>query len=176
MARFLHSFNTSAFHGRNILLAVSWTLGLGFGALAFRYGVDHIVSLMPSLLSSRLSIVGLAASALLPFLFSVFAVYFSVPLLLIVICFAKAFLFAYISCGIHGYFVHAGWLVHWLVLFVDAFSIPVLYLYWQQHISGVRCFRFRTAGIYLASLLLIITLGQQFLAPVTGALSFLQKG
>lgn len=176
MARFMHSFNTSTFRRRNILLAMSWTFGLGSGALAFRYGGDHIVSLMPSLLSSRLSIVGLAASALLPFLFSVFAVYFSAPLLLIVVCFAKAFLFAYISCGIHGCFVEAGWLVHWLALFVDAFSIPVLYLYWQQHISGVRCFRIRTAGVYLALLLLIITLGHRFLGPVTGALSFLQKG
>ncbi len=173
MARFLHHFDTSTFRlNRNVLLALSWIFGLGFGALVFRYGKDHIVSLMPSVLSSRLSIVGLASCSVLPFLFSVLAVYFSVPPLLMPICFFKAFLYAYVSCGVYGAFYHAGWLLHLLLLFVDTLSIPVLYLYWQRHISGCRAFRFGTAGLYLAILLGIISLGHYFITPLIGTLSF----
>ena len=137
---------------------MSWILGLGFGGLAFGYGKDHLVSLMPLVLSSQLSIVGLCACALLPYLFSVFAVYLSLPWMLIPICFAKACSFAYISCGVYQVFGSGSWLVHWLLLFVDTMSIPVLYLYWLRHISGFRSFRFGVATVYLAALICIIIL------------------
>lgn len=173
MARFLHQYDTFTFRRiRHILLALSWALGLGFGALTFRYGKDHLVSLMPSVLSGRLSIVGLASSGILPFLLSVFAVYYSVPWILIIVCFVKAFLYAYISCGVYSVFPSGTWLIHWLLLFVDTLSIPVLYLYWHRYISGCRGFRIGTTLGYLAVLLGIIALGYLILIPLTAAISF----
>lgn len=173
MARFLHRFDTFTFRrSRHVLLALSWVFGLGFGALTFRYGKDQLLSLMPPVLSSRWSIVGLAASSFLPFLFSVFAVYISFPLLLTLICFSRAFLYAYIACGIQCCFGDAGWLVRWLLLFSDTLSIPVLYLYWQRHISGCRSFRMASAVGYLTILGLISALGYFLTAPLTAALSF----
>lgn len=173
MARFLHQFDTYTFR-RNwvVLLALSWILGLGFGGLTFRYGMDHLVSLMPSVLSSRLSIVGLASSALLPFLFSVFAVYFSHPWVLTIICFTKAFLYAYVSCGVYQAFGDYGWLVHWLLLFADTLCIPVLFLYWLRHLSGYRRFRFWTTAAYLTALAGIILTGYYLVSPLIGALIF----
>lgn len=173
MARFLHQFDTFTIRrNRNFLLALSWALGLGFGALTFRYGQDRIVSLMPSVLLSRLSIVGLAASALLPFLLSVIAVYYAVPLTLTIICFAKAFLYAYISCGICQAFGDSGWLVRWLLLFVDNLTIPVLYLYWLRHISGCRRFRPEVTVLYLAVLIVMILTGHACIPPLVMAISF----
>lgn len=173
MARFFHqcdTFTRRRFH--YAALAFSWVIGLGFGALTFGYGKDSLVSLMPSALSSRLSIVGLLSSTLLPFLFSVFAVYISVPQVLIVICLAKAFLYAYISCGVYQAFGSAGWLAHWILMFTDTLSIPVLYLFWLRHVSGCRRFRAGGTGLYLVLLLLIAITGHFFLAPLFGVLSF----
>ena len=173
MAWFLHPFDTFTLRRkRHILLALSWMLGLGLGALVFRYEKQHITALMPSVLCSQSSIIGLAASALLPFLLSAVAVYLSFPLFLIPICFSKAFLYAYISCGIYHFFCSAGWLIHGLLLFVDTLSIPVLYLYWLRHISGFRYFHPASTGIYFAALVLIITLGYHWIMPLTVALSF----
>ena len=173
MARFLHSFIAFILRRkRHILLALSWSLGLGAGALTFRYGRNHLASLMPSVFSSRSSIVGYASSALLPFLFSVTAVYFSIPLLLAVVCFIKAFLYAYVSCGVYHCFGNEAWLIHWLLLFADTLSVPLLYLYWQRHISGFRVFHPVSTGVYLTLLLLIIALGYLGITPLMGAISF----
>ena len=170
MAQFLHSF--TFLRKQQLLLMMSWILGLGFGGLAFDYGKDHIVSLMPLVPSSQLSIVGLCTSAFVPYLFSVFAVYVSVPRMLIPICFGKAFLYAYVSCGVWAAFGQAGWLIHWLLLFVDTMSLPVLLLYWLRHISGTRGYRPGATASYFTALVTIVILGYGLIAPLLGALSF----
>ena len=170
MVRFLHSF--TFLRKQHPLLMISWILGLGFGGLAFGYGKDHIVSLMPLAPNSQLSIVGLCSSAFLPYLFSVFAVYVSVPWMLIPICFGKAFLYTYVSCGVWAAFGQAGWLIHWLMLFVDTMSLPVLLLYWLRHISGTHGFRSGATAMYFTVLATIIILGYGVLAPLLGAISF----
>lgn len=173
MARFLHQFDTFTIRkNHTFYLALSWAFGLGFGALTFRYGKDHLISLMPSVLSSRLSIVGLASAAILPFLFSVFAVYASIPWLMTIFCFAKAFLYTYISCGIYALFGSARWLLQGLLLCVDTMSIPVLYLYWLRHITGCRPFRFSAAAGYLAVLIGIVILGYYWISPLTAVILF----
>ena len=173
MARFLHQFDTFTLRrNRHILLALSWALGLGFGALAFRYGQDRLVSLMPSAVFGRSSIVGLASSLLLPFLFSAFAVYFSTPLLLSVICFVKAFAYAYVSCFITLAFPASGWLIRLLLLFGDQLGIPVLYLYWLRHISGCRGFRAGVTGLFLTLLVLVIAMEYYWISPLFRAVLF----
>ena len=128
-----------------ILLALSWLLGLVSGAVLFRCCNVYLLSVMPSVLVSRLSIVNSLLSLLLPFLFSAVAVYLSCPAMLWVVCFAKALCFGYISCGVFLLFPDCGWLVHALLLFSDQICVILLLVYWQRHISGYR--RFCIMGI-----------------------------
>ena len=65
---------------------------------------------MPLAVNCQPSIFGLLTSVLLPFLFSAFAVYISVPKFLCVVSFLKAFLLAYVSSAVNAAFDGAGWL------------------------------------------------------------------
>lgn len=173
MARFFRQSDVFIFRRQpHLLLAFSWACGLVLGALLFRHGRDFILPFMPLTLSSRLSVPGLASSALLPFLFSVFSVYFGIPWMQFIICLCKAFLYSYISCGVYAFFGNVGWLVHWLLLFADTLSIPVLYLYWLRYVSGSRQFRFLTILPYWALLSSLMVLEYRFIAPLTAAISF----
>ncbi len=151
MARFLHSIDSFTFRKYDKhILALSWVLGLGFGGLVFRYAGSDLASQMPLAAMCQPSIFGLLTCSMLPFLFSAFAVYICIPRLLFVICFAKAFALAYVSCGIFSAFGSAGWLVCYMLLFTDLGCSVLLYLYWLRHISGVRSFSFRRLAVYLA--------------------------
>lgn len=81
------------------------------------------------------SIVRLLVWNLLPCVFSAAAVIFSAPWLLILICFGKAFLFAYVSLCFACTFGSAGWLIWLLVLLPDILTLPLLYFYWLRHLS-----------------------------------------
>ena len=167
MARFLHPFVSGTFRKcAPGVLALSWVLGLGFGGLVFRYAGSHLVSRMPLAAMSQPSIPGLLTSSLLPFLFSAFAVYFSVPRLLYGICFCKAFLLGYVTCGVFRAFGEAGWLVRWLFLFTDLWCAALLYHYCRRHISGLRGVSFHSLCMYGSLLILAALVDRQFISPL----------
>lgn len=139
MAHFLYSIDSLIFRkSRKLLLALSWVSGLGFGGILFRYTGSDLVSLMPLAASGQPSITGLLISASLPFLFSAFAVYWNSLSMLYGICFLKALLIGYFSCGIFAAFGSAGWLVRCMLLFTDYFGAALLFHYCLRHISGPR--------------------------------------
>ena len=159
MARFLHSFDSLTIRkADHILLAFSWLLGLGAGGLVFRDTGDSIASLMRLAAVSQMSIVGLFFNILLPFLLSAFAVYIGLPKLLLIVCFGKAFTYAFVACGIFACYDGSGWLIRWLLLFSDSCSLVLLYGYAMRHISG--------AGRFSLSSFLVLMVGIGLLTGV----------
>lgn len=113
-------------------LALSWILGLIFGA-SFGLASENIsTTAMHRALISTPSFPGLLSAAMLPALFSAFAVYISKPVLLIPIAFCKAFLFSYLSLEVLTAFGSAGWLIHLLFLFSDTLMLPLLWSFWLK--------------------------------------------
>lgn len=124
--------------GCRFFLACFWLSGALCGILASLSAGRTLVSLMRGTLFVPVSIVGMLCATALPFLLSAFAVFLSRPVLLLTICFGKAFLFAFVSMGIFQAFGSAGWLLRWFLLFSDYASVPLLYWFWLRHISGER--------------------------------------
>ena len=140
------------FHRKGpFLLTVFFLLGHLLGVWVSGHASDFLFSAMRTVVSSRVSIIGLLSALVLPFLFSAFAVYMTQPMLLFPIAFWKAFLFSYLSAGLLSAWGSAGWLVMPLVMFCSLCSMPVLYWYWQRHIGGEH-FRWGTFSFTLAVL------------------------
>ena len=119
---------------------------------------------MRTAVSSRVSIIGLLSSVVLPFLFSAFAVYLRQPMLLIPIAFLKAFLFSFLGYSVSAAWSHAGWLITGLLMFGSFASIPMLYWYWQRYIGG-RGFENGVFCLVLGSLILIGILNYYLIVP-----------
>ena len=122
--------------GMPFVLAVCWTSGLLCGVFCYHASPLEIPSLMHRAISCSASIVGLLSAALLPALLSSFFLAFSMPWIILVICFVKAFLFSFVSIGILMSFGSAGWLLRYFLLFSDCAALPVLYWYWLHSLSG----------------------------------------
>ena len=119
-----------------VFLAFWGFTGLLSGAFA-AFRISHSFSpLMRMAASCPVSIVGLLASNLLPLLFSVCAVYFDIRRFLYPVAFFKLFLFSFVSMGVIQAYQSAAWLVHFLFLFSDSLSLPVLCLFWTRQICG----------------------------------------
>lgn len=146
-----HSFRK----GWRFFLALFWFAGLLCGIFAYLSAEDSILSLMRMTPSGSVSIVGLLCVTVLPFLLSAFAVSISMPALILLLCFCKAFLFAFVSLGVLQVFGTAGWLFRWLFLFGDCAVIPVLYCFWLQHPVVLRqAFHWKTALLPTAGLII----------------------
>lgn len=117
-------------------LGVSWLSGMVLGTLTANATKDDLIPMIQSSICSPVSIIGLLAAALLPFLLSAFAVLMSEPWLLLIISTFKAFSFSFCACGVSLAFGQSGWLVRFLFLFSDLCLVPLLYFYWLRHISG----------------------------------------
>lgn len=123
---------------RQILLFFSWCLGLLWGirlALFYKPGLSTVFSNITDL---RFTWKALFYPAAVPFLFSALLVYFSKQDFLFLICFIKASIFAFCNFGIYLVYGQRAWFVRMLFLFADLFSVPLLYWYWNCHISGDR--------------------------------------
>lgn len=139
----------------SLLLAFVWTLGLIGGIYAI-FAADHFpVSLMHGFSSETMSIVHLLSLTALPFLFSILAVWAIKPALIMMLCFVKAFLFSYVSLGILQYYGSSGWLIHFLLLFHECASIPILYFFWLRGLYDIGFFH-NFEGVLLVSLGLLV--------------------
>ena len=166
MARFLHSTHSFIFRKSDrLFLALSWLLGLGCGGVLFCYAGSNLVSLMPLAANCQPSIIGLLTSFCFPFLLSVFAVYLNVPRVLYGICFLKALLLGYFSCGVFAAFGSAGWLVRCMLLCTDYFGAVLLYHFWHRHISGWRGICGLAAGGYTGVFLLLAGMDYFYISP-----------
>ena len=138
-----------------IFLALFWILGIALGIVYAAVCRSHVASLMRGFLSGTVSIVGLLCVSVIPFLFSAFAVLISKPRILFLVAFGKGFFFSFVSCGFLFSLGSAGWLFRLLLMFSDLVSMPVLFWYWQRHISGEACFS-AVQSLFVASLLILI--------------------
>lgn len=120
---------------RRIVLAFFWIFGLFGGFFYFLSAAPSTASVMSGYFRIPVSIVRLLVWNLLPCVFSAAAVLLSAPWLLILICFGKAFLFAYVSLCFACTFGSAGWLIWLLVMLPDLLTLPLLYFYWLRHFS-----------------------------------------
>ena len=135
---FHQSNHNTAFRLRvsEILLVSVWLGGLLLGAFLSPFAPESYLLLMRRAAGSPVSIVGLFASVLLPFLIATYAVSISKPVLLYAVCFCKAVLFSFCCRGIQLTFGSAGWLVLILMQFSDLCMLPVLCWFSFRHLGA----------------------------------------
>lgn len=167
MARFLYpEFSSFIRKNSGFFLALSFLLGVAAGLFLFHYTGDTMLPLMCTAYSGRISIVDLLIPFLLPFSFSAFAVYFSSPRALYVICFFKTALYFFLSCAVTCSFGGAGWMIRLLFLFSDICFLVLLYWYWMRHISGDRMFSIGECVAFLGAAGLVSGVDYFMITPI----------
>ena len=127
-------------------------------------------SLMRGVFASPMSIVLLLSAALIPFLFSAFAVYFSCRRMLYGIAFLKLMVFGFVAAGITAHYTNAGWLARPLTMFSSCISLPLLTAYWLHHIQDQRPF---SLGYTLSTGMIItlaVYLDYRYIQPICAAI------
>lgn len=142
----LQHFSYDSLHQRRKVfrcyLAFSFTSGLVCGSLTYLLAGESLIPLMRSALYAPVSIVGPLFVSVFPILLSAYAVFLSNFVLLLPLCFVKAFLFSFASIGISQAFASAGWLIRSLLLFGSWTSLPILYWYWLRSLTPGYQFNF----------------------------------
>ena len=140
-----------------IFLAFFFVLGFLFGIYTFMQSEVSLASLMRGSVVSAVSIVDFLACALLPFLLSCIVVTRGKTGFLYLICFAEAFLYAYISMIVIYSFPAPAAFYRWFFLFGEAVSLPLLFFYWIQglskraSLSNAWTFFFLAAGCFISA-------------------------
>lgn len=155
-------------------LAFSFLLGLTCGIVACLQMDVQLFSLMRGIIADSVSIVCLIVSLLIPLLVSLSA-FFVDPVLLFPICFARAFLFAFVHMCLLGCFGAQGWLIRWLLLFSDIISLPVFYFYWHRRLAS-NAVNFGSFLFAAAALCIIGSFDYYAVSPFRTGLLILQKG
>ena len=123
-------------------LACSWIAGLIFGLWVVGFADFNLPVLNDS--SSCYTSISIISVAFIPVLMSVLAVYAEKSWLLLVICFLKAFSFAYVSYFVTRTYGSAGWLIQLLVMFSDCISLPFLWWFWCRLLTSTQKISFST--------------------------------
>ena len=171
MDRFLHLIlPTRVCKEPAVNLACSFLAGLLFGACASIAASDTLFPMMRAVAFGCVSIFGLLSAILLPLLFSAFAVYIGQRWLIFLIAFVKAFLFAFLGIGIMNAFGSAGWLVRWLLMFSDSFTLPLLWWFWLRAFSDRRTTSLRFAALIAAAAIIIGSFDYTVVSPFAAML------
>ena len=149
---------------RRWLLAFFWITGLITGLILSLLAGESSHSLMRMAVCRSVSIVPLLLTTCLPFLFSALAVFISKPVLLLVVAFCKALIFALVSAVTYHSYGDAGWMMRSMVMFADICTLPFLYSFWQRHICGSSILSFHD-GTYMIATLLICSLDVYWISP-----------
>lgn len=112
-------------HWRQIVCLLAWTAGLFLGVFLANYAHENYFLLMRMAAKSRVSIVGLLTSAMLPFLFVFYFAHIRNFWPITVICLMKGILFSFGAVAVASAFGSAGWLVRLLLQFTDICLIPI---------------------------------------------------
>lgn len=118
------------------ILALCWVFGLFAGAFLFLQAGPSLLPMMRRVILFPVSIAGLFSSLLIPFLFTVFAVYSSLIWLIVPVCFAEGALLSFCLIGISQAFSSAGWMIRTLVLFRSGVCAVCTLLVWLRIFSG----------------------------------------
>lgn len=118
------------------ILALCWLLGLICGSLLFLHAGPSFLTLMRRIIFIPVSISGLLSNLLIPFLITVYSVYFSMLWLIFFVCFLEGAALSWSAAGILVAFSSAGWLIHWLVLLRSSFLAASAFPVWVRIFSG----------------------------------------
>ena len=158
---------TIARKGMSLILAICWINGIVFGVFCYSASPPEVISLMHRMLPCSVSIVGLLNAALIPFLLSALLIALSMPVMLIGLCFLKAFLFSFVSMGVLACAGSGGWLLRYLFLFSDCVTLPVLFGYWFGCVSTPKKSRLVLATCVVFLVLSLVTiLDYHVIAPI----------
>ena len=165
------SFRFVRQYKRFILFCIAFMLGLLAGVLFITQYPFY--SLMRLLSYPQMSIVvGFFVSAT-PFLVFYIVVRCSVNFLIMPLAFLKALCFMYCFGGISFVYTDAGWLVRFLLLFTDCFSVPLLIWYVGRILRKNQKSLNRGTGFCLVVLLVIRWIDYSVISPfVSELLSF----
>ena len=153
-------------HNQNaFFLTLYWMAGLVIGAHISICQDSISTSLMQSVLRVPVSFVGLTTSVLIPFLFTVLAVYIRQTAWFKIICFYKAAAFGYCAASLIQLFQFSAWVPCFLLLVPDC--LYQVFLFWfflrnqNEKLGGFRFDCFVCVGIGV----LIILLNYCFMIP-----------
>lgn len=118
------------------LLSFCWLLGLTLGSVFMIHSIS--LSWMRRIFFDPVSIVGCVFSCAFPFLITAFVVMISAPWILFFCSLVKGFVFASVSLYLIYLYSDAGWLVRFLLMFSEVFSIPALYMCWRRSLISKR--------------------------------------
>jgi len=142
-------------HRYQVLFLIVWLVALILGTCFAAHAGNNYFLLMRGASDCSVTIAGLLATVVLPYLFAAFAVYISKPKLLYLICFVKAFCFAMCGYGICVAYGSAGWLVRWLLQFSDICTVPVLCWFALRHLKG-KGRTFRTDAMFYGGIVMLV--------------------
>ena len=152
-----------------IILAFCWCAGLLTGCFLANHAGNIHSSMMRRAVSCPVSIASLVV-LLLPFLFSAFAVYVSQYWLLVPIVFWKAMSFSRVACWITAAYGSAGWLMRFLLMFTDLFTLPLLVLFWLRYGGKGRRLTALSALAYCAAAVSIGSVDFWIISPFLAGL------
>ena len=157
MDSFFHpNFGTSRCACLRVLIAILWLCGLLFGAFVPFCCFQQSAALVCTVIAGdELSLWGLFLARLLPVLLTIGAAYFSKPILITLVVFVKAFLFAFTSMSISCLAGSSAPLVCFLLLFSEVVTLPILWMMWNDFLLGNHHFLIRRG--FCAVLIVSIT-------------------
>ena len=153
-----------------LLLALSCCCGAVCGIYVAFGSEESVLSLMRMAMVSRVSIVGLTVSAVLPFLFAALAAYVGQPVLLCILGFLRMFAFTFLGCCIHLAFGSAGWLLRCLFQFTDGCALALLCWFSLRLIPAPAGFPTRDLGFCAVVCVAVSALDHLMISPFLAAL------
>lgn len=138
-----------------IFLGVTWIFGLIFGICLNR---PSFSSLMYSIVTQPVSIVGLFTIFYFPLILSYFSFLLDKPIIILIVCFLKAVSFGFSGALIFHTFFSAAWVVSFLFLFTDFCCALTMLFLWFRYVFNDFQYCSADFGIScLAGLLIVFT-------------------
>ena len=119
-------------------LSIAFILGLCFGIYLATESESIFRQVLPGIISASTSLPAAAVGVAIPLLLSMACITCSWPAMVILVCFIKAVVFAYCSCGTLLFFGSGGWLVRFLLLFTDSCMLAPMLWFCLRHIDGSK--------------------------------------
>lgn len=146
-------------------LSCIWLTGLLLGSAATIFFRFFVNPLLPVLMRIYCSVPIKLLFIFLPFLLSALAVYLSRPGWVFLLCGVKAVCFAIGSCILCLHYGQAGWLARWLLMFSDVCTLPLLFLYWMQSVTGGETFTWRKHVIFMLAIMTFTIVDYRIVTP-----------
>lgn len=147
-----------------ILLTFLWVLGLAVGTGVSVWIHDDLYNVISLAVDANISVLNLVFAIFVPFLLSFLCLHLSSTYLFL-LAFIKSFIFSFVYVSYFLTFETSAWLICFLSMFSDLFSLPILWLIWLRPISESQYSVLRTAFLSLSAVFLICCVDYSYVAP-----------